>query len=145
MKNNPEPLPISIFPKVKNYSIVCLDNQNIAVGEVYLVDKVHQKIWLYKMKHPAKDVTSAICRRYQKDKDKSLFQQRIIIELYKLMTNMDDILYWTKVIVHSDSAKEILSKLYKVRLLQAEAWVKSCKKPVTWNSDEDAAKYFSFV
>ena len=145
MENKPQALPISRIQEVKNYSIVWFDHQTVALGDVYLVDKRQKKIWLYQMNREAKDVTSRIMRRYHTDKDKSLLQQRIIIELYRLMMDQDVLLHWVKIIFHSDSAKEISAKLYEARLLQAEAWVRICRDPVTWSTDEEASKHFGTI
>ena len=145
MEKIPNALPISSIQDIKNYSIVWFGHQNIAIGDVFLVDKINQKIWLYTMKHPAQNVTLRIMKRYQTDKDKPLLQQRIIIELYRLMANQDIPLHWLKVIGHSDSAKEITNMLYEVRVLQAEAWVRMCKNPVVWQTDEEASKHFDSI
>ena len=145
MENKPKALTISNIQEVKKYSIAWFDHQTIAYGDVYLVDKVRKKIWLYQMNREAKDVTSRIGRRYHTDKDKPMLQQRIAIELYRLMMNENVPLHWVKVIEHSESAKEISAKLVEARLLQAEAWLRHCQKPVVWNTEKEAEENFGSI
>ena len=145
MENNPQPIPVSSAREIKNYSIAWFAHNSVATDEIYLIDKVQQKIWLYVMNHPAKDVTTMIRRRYEADKNKPWMQQRIGGELFTIMDNQDVPLHWAKVIGHSNSAKEITRKMYEARLLQAELRVKICQNPAQWVNDETAAKYFGDI
>ena len=145
MENQPKPLPVSLIREVKNYSIVWFGHSTIATSDFFLVDKVNRKIWMYQMNHPAKDVTGQMTRRHETDKDKDWTKQRIGIYLYKLMVNQDVPLRYVKVIEHSDSAIEITAKIHEARLLQAELFVKICKSPTLWATDEAAAAHFGSI
>lgn len=146
MENNPNPLPIQNVREVKTYSLVCFNIcDSIASDQTFLVDKQNRKIWMFQMRHPAQDVTSRIQRRYLTDRNKSLLKRRISYELYLLMDNQDEKLYFTKVLQHSESAKEITEKLYEVRTLHAELQLKICKNHGHWATEEAAAEHFKDI
>ena len=129
--------------EVKTYSIAVFNiNDNIASGETYLVDKKARKIWMFRMCHPAKDVTATVQKKYFTDIHKEWKYRRISGELYKLMDNQDDTLGFLKVIEHSDSAKEITERIYDVRALQAELQLKVCRNHLHWSTEETAAEHF---
>lgn len=146
MENNPNPLPIENVREVKTYSLVYFKIcDSIASGQTFLVDKQNRKIWMFQMGHPAQDVTNRIQRRYLTDRNKSLMKRRIGYELYVLMDNQDEKLYFTKVLHHSESAKEITERLYEIRTLHAELQLRICKNHAHWATEEAAAEHFKDI
>lgn len=146
MENNPNPLPIENVREVKTYSLVYFKIcDSIASGQTFLVDKQNRKIWMYQMGHPAQDVTNRIHRRYLTDSNKSRMQRRIGYELYLLMDNQDEELCFTKVLQHSDSAKEMTEWLYEIRMLHAELQLRICRNHSHWTTEEAAAEHFKDI
>ena len=115
----------------------------MADSQIYLVDKKHREIWMYEMKHPAQDVTAKIKRIHERNKNKTWENQSVVGILYDIMMDEDKPFHWIDIFTHSDSAKEMESMIYEIRAMQAELWMKLCKNPPAWHSEEETAAYFS--
>lgn len=144
MENKPINLDIKNMREVKTYSLVWFRiHETLASSQVYLVDKKNRKVWMYQMNRAAKDETAMARRRYESNLKKDLLQRMIGGELHELMMDMDSPLFHLKVIAHSDSALEITEKLYEVRALQAELYLRICHNHCHWASEEAAVEHFS--
>lgn len=143
MNKIPETLKFKNIQDVKSYSLAWIKlTGTLADSQIYLVDKIHQKIWMYEMKHPAQDVTSKIKRIYERNKNKSWENQCVVGVLYKIMMNENDTVHWMDIFAHSDSAKEIESMIGQIRTMQAELWLNICKNRISWDTEEAIAEHF---
>ena len=146
MDNKMTSLPLKHIQEVKTYSLVYFKiTDHIASGQVYLVDKKNHRILMYRMNRGSVDETKKALRRFESNKNKPFLQQKIGGELYKLMENHDEPLYYLKVLSHSDSALEITEKLYEIRALQAEFYLRICRNHCHWATDEAAVEHFAEI
>lgn len=146
MENKPTNLEIKNMREIKTYSLVWFSiHETLASSQVYLVDKKNHRILMYRMNRCAVDETKKALRRFESNKNKPFLQQKIGGELYKLMENHDEPLYYLKVLSHSDSALEITEKLYEIRALQAEFYLRICRNHCHWATDEAAVEHFAEI
>lgn len=143
MEKIPETIRFNNIKDIKTYSLAWVKlTGTLASSQIYLVDKKHQKIWMYQMKLAAQDITSKIKRIYERNRNKSWENQSVIGSLYKVMLNENDTLHWVDIFAHTDSAKEVESMIYEIRAMQAQLWLNICRDHSTWRTEEDTAKHF---
>lgn len=146
MEKKPETIRFNNIREIKTYSLAWIKlTGTLADSQTFLVDKKHQKIWMYEMKHAAQDVTAKIKRIHERNQKKSWKRQIIVGNLYKVMMDENDTIHGMDFFAHSDSAKEIESMVYEIRAMQAEFWLNICRNHSHWRTEEDTAQHFSML